>query len=812
MSPELWQRIEKILVEVLKRPLLERPALLDQACGDQPELRQEVESLLASAEKGDGLMDETVASMLLWQEPELQEGSRIGSYRILHQIGSGGMGRVYLASRADSEYKQLVAIKLLREGLGGDHHERRFRHERQILAQLEHPNIARLMDGGTTERGQPYFVMESVDGAPIDQYCSAHRLGPQECVELFVKVCSAVHFLHQNLVLHRDLKPGNVLVNANGEPKLLDFGIAKPLDPDRLEMTALTTIGVAPMTLAFASPEQVRGQPLTTASDVYALGVLLYRLLTGHHPYRRAQSLQDQLDQICQEEPERPSRAISHRLHDADSQDRPGTESPTASPSQDGERATLAIRLAGDLDSIILKALAKDPRRRYASAEQLAEDLQRYLKGLPVVARDPTWAYRAWKFVRRHRVEVIAAAVVLALLGGFSLQMKILKELAVQGQEQAKDVTHFMVGLFQVADPRKSHGEETTARKLLDEGTVDIQDKFQDQPQVQAALLTAMGRSYVGLGSYEKAVSLLAKSLELRRSHGENPEVLVDSLLNLGHAVQLHGDYAAANTLFTEALDLLGRGSLTDPLLARTLNSVAGVLMDQGQAPAAEPLYREALAVWIELHGTEHPEVAAVWNNLVDCLDEQGRYTEAEQYCHKALDLRIRLHGRVSQEVASSMNTCAGVLEVQEDLEGAERLLRDSLEIRQELYSPQHPKVAIALNNLASLLHRRGRPARENLDSLYKEAGLLYDQARAILEEREPESPSLGAVLINQAELWLDQGKPKEAEVAVRRALEIFHEAYPEGHWRIVEAESVLGSCLVVLGHFEEGKFLLEQS
>ena len=407
MGLEHWSRIEALFQAALKRPAHERSAFLHQACNGEPELLAELESLLASHEQaGDFLVEPVLVDAEAVGES--LSGRRIGAYQLLKEIGAGGIGLVYLAIRADDEYRKLVAVKLIKLGMDTRAIVRRFRHERQMLADLEHANIARLIDGGTTDDGRPYFVMEYVEGVPLDEYCDQHRLSVDERLKLFRTVCGAVHYAHQNLIVHRDLKPSNILVTADGIPKLLDFGIAKWLHPEPSVQTRTST-GLRPMTPDYASPEQVRGETITTASDVYALGVLLYELLTGRHPYLTDDRWLPEVERlICEAEPERPSAMVSR------------AEGPRPA-GWGGSLATLRRRLAGDLDNIVLMALRKEPARRYASAQEFSEDIRRHLDGLPVIARKDTLAYRASKFVRRNKAAVVAATLVfVSLLSGLA--------------------------------------------------------------------------------------------------------------------------------------------------------------------------------------------------------------------------------------------------------------------------------------------------------------------------------------------------------------------------------------------------------
>jgi len=392
---DYWDRVEDLFLSVVDLPHSEREHLLDVACSGDSTLRTEIESLLASDRKnGAGIMAalETEAA-LLFDSPV--PGDRLGAYRIIYEIGRGGMGAVYLATRADDQYRKQVAIKVVKRGMDSDEVLSRFRHERQILAGLEHPHIARLIDGGTTPDGRPYFVMERVQGQPIDAFCREHNLGVESRLRLFVRVCEAVSYAHRALVVHRDLKPGNILVNAEGVPKLLDFGVAKLLSPGADPGLTSTGFRTGPLTPEYASPEQVRGLPVTTATDVYALGAILYELLTGTRAQKMTTRTPAEIERVvCDTQALRPSHA------------------------------SLALQLDGDLDNIVWMAMRKERERRYQSVDQLAEDIERYLNGLPVMARQDSFAYRARKFVGRNRLAIAAGALVFgSLVAGLTVSV-----------------------------------------------------------------------------------------------------------------------------------------------------------------------------------------------------------------------------------------------------------------------------------------------------------------------------------------------------------------------------------------------------
>jgi serine/threonine protein kinase/tetratricopeptide (TPR) repeat protein len=511
MTPEDWQRLKSLLDGALQKEAGAREAYLLEACGDDAVMLARAESLIASSEESwAGL--EGGASGLTEREEGPRTGERIGAYEILEEIGHGGMGTVYLGRRADEEFRQRVAIKLVRRGMDTDFVLRRFRHERQILAGLDHPHIARLLDGGATGDGRPYFVMEYVEGQPLLDYCDSHRLSIGERLKLFLDVCSAVQFAHQNLVVHRDIKPANVLVTAEGMPKLLDFGIAKVLNPELFSATVDRTASVLRlMTPDYASPEQVRGEPITTATDVYSLGVVLYELLTGHRPYRVESAEPGEVARVvCEQVPEKPSIAVTRveKVPAAEGSEETTLTAESVSQAREEEPQKLRRRLQGDLDNIVLMALRKEPQRRYASVGDLAEDIRRHLDGRPVRARKDTVGYRTGKFVRRHRAGVAAAALVLIALA-FGLvwnlrEARRARAAEARAERRFNDVRKLANSfLFEFHDAIQNLPGSTPARELVVKRAADYLDSLSKEAGQDAALQRELAVAFKRLGEIQ---------------------------------------------------------------------------------------------------------------------------------------------------------------------------------------------------------------------------------------------------------------------------------------------------------------------
>jgi serine/threonine-protein kinase len=576
-----------------------------------------------------------------------QADRRIGPYRVIREIGRGGMGTVYLAARDDDQYQKRVAIKVVR-GLDSAAVVRHFRRERQILAGLEHPNIARLLDGGTTDDGLPYLVMQHVEGLPVDRFCDEHKLDVRERLELFRGVCAAVQHAHRNLVVHRDIKPANVLVTTDGAPKLLDFGIAKILNPD-IAADVATATGLS-MTPDYASPEQARGAPITTATDVYSLGVVLYELLTGHRPYRlKSREPLAVLKAICEEEPEKPSTAVTRdEAGEPTGGAAPPRTAETVSRTREGTPERLRRRLRGDLDNIVMMALRKEPQRRYGSVEALSEDIRRYLEGLPVEAHKPTAWYRGSKFVRRHALGVAAAAAFVVLVVGFAVSMAVLsarvareRDRAEKAAARASAVNAFLLETLGSANPFEGRGRETTVLEALRLAAAKLEGAFPGQPGVEAGVRYTIGVTYLRLGRFDEAEPMLRSAIRLLGDQqGEASPALVDALSALGILRQNRGDLAEGETLLRQALAEVRRqrkGGEPGRDETDVLANLALLLQERQDWDEAEAMTREVLARHRKTLGPDDVGVATDLNNLGLLLARRGRPAEGAPLMREAV-------------------------------------------------------------------------------------------------------------------------------------------------------------------------------
>ncbi len=794
---ERWQEVKRVLDEALDQPPAERQAFLLEACGEDRLLRRQVESFLETDEESTDFLVRPIFALRGDVGPGSDDGRRIGPYRLVHELGRGGMGAVWLGERADREIEQRVAVKLLKRGMDSDEIVRRFQAEQQILADLNHPYVARFSDGGTTDDGRPFFVMEYVEGEPIDRYCDVRRLPVRERLKLFRKVCAAVQFAHQNLVVHRDLKPANTLVTEGGTPKLLDFGIAKLLKDDPRCFATASSLGTGPMSLPYASPEQVRGEAITTATDVYSLGVVLYELLTGHRPYRCDFRMPEEVRQvICEQQPEKPSVAVGcfEKARAADGTPRRPTPE-AVSRMRDSDPRTLRHHLAGDLDTIVLRALHKEPERRFSSVEQLSEDIRRHLEGLPVRARGDTVLYRSAKFVRRHAWGVATAALVTALILGFAVTMAVQRDRVVRERDRYAAVKEFLVEFLKAPDPSRAKGGQLTVQETLDAAVRRLEEDLHDEPLIRADLLDAIGRVYSNLSLHREARPLLAESLELRRaSLGPDHVLVAESLHNLAVTERRLGREEEAEERMREALAIQRQawpGGHLD--LARGLNNLASWLRRRGQLEAAEELAREALEMKRRLVGDEHIDVAVTLNLLATILTDRGEAAEAEELYRRSIAIRRELEGPLDPGLARTLNNLAELLADRDDTGAALPLHRDALDMRRQLYSGDHSALVSSLNNLGLLLATTDQA---------EEARVLLEEGLAMQRRLGGDGGRATAVVKkNLAVALAAAGDFAACETLVGEALAVLRQP-----WRIAEATSVRGGCLAGQGRFVEAE------
>jgi len=726
-------------------------------------------------------------------------GQLIGNYRIVRSLGQGGMGEVFLGERADEQFKQQVAIKLVKRGLLSRHIQSRLRQERQILASLDHPNIARLFGGGATADGTPYIVMEYIEGEPIDTYCDRHSLDLEQRLRLFMTVCSAVHRAHQNLIVHRDLKPSNILVTPQGVPKLLDFGIAKMLDDRAMMHTmAVTQADVRVMTPDHASPEQIRGDLITTASDVYVLGVLLYELLSGYKPFAIRGSRLAELERaICEDQPPAMSTAIASALVTADSGIENIAQQRSVTPPK------LRRELHGDLDNIVLMAMRKEPERRYSSVEQLSADIENYLHDKPVLARADAWTYRTGKFMRRHAVIVTLSAAFIALLIGFTtttlVQSKRIKHerdvaeferaRAQEERGRAQAVSSFLVDAFRLADPSQSRGKDITAREILDTGATRISRDLRSQPALQATLLDTIGSVYLGLGLPGDAQPLIEQGLSIRRALDPDSVDVARSLFSLNQVYEQKGELAKAEALARQGLAM--NRKLTGERSLETAGShcnLGYILRLKGELGAAEQAFQLCLDLRVALLGRNNERVTAPLDNLALIAQQRDDYARAESLLREALQIAERTLGNDHPLYIYHMKHLAEVMYGKGDLRAAEDLFRQVLELYRRVLGPEHPETIDAMSFFGNFLVATGR-----LDE-----GQAVLQSVLDLDRRlRPHHSYVGNDLENLGRLAFKRKQFDAANRYLREALAIYQETYPPGSDFIAWAWTFLGRSLL---------------
>jgi eukaryotic-like serine/threonine-protein kinase len=783
-----WDEADRLFDQALELAPAERERWLAQRCAGDTALREQVEALLradAVAEHFLQLDGWRLAEPLL-EPPEAAADRVIGPYRLKRELARGGMGVVYLAERADGQFEQRVALKLIKRGMDSDEIHRRFLAERQILARLSHPHIARLLDGGVSAEGQPFFAIEYVEGSTILDHCESRRMGPDDRLRLFLDVCDAVRYAHQNLVIHRDLKPSNILVTPDGQVKLLDFGIAKLLADGTDAETGLTRTGLRVMTPEYAAPEQVMGAAVTTATDVYALGALLYELVSGHRAHRLVtRSLAEVERVVCEVDPVPPSAAAPAPFRPA---------------------------LRGDIDTITLTALQKRPDRRYATVEQLAGDVRRHLEGRPVAARPDTWRYRAAKFVGRHRIGVAAgAAIALSLVAGLVgtvWQARVAADRAVTAAAEAakeRAVRAFLVQLFQASNPMHTRGRDVTARELLDQGRRDLDTALAAQPSVRAQLLTVVATAYASLGLVRQADTLFDQAVTLGRSLPDDAdEQVVEALTGWAANLVVQANYGRAEPLLREAIHRVRSRDSADPRAAAPLRALGRVHTYTNRPAQAEALLREALAIDLHAHGAESWQAADGYDVLGFQLLRQGDVDGADSAISLALAIQRKLLGPDHPEQFWTMGSLAHVRRAQSNDAEAERLLRQVVAGQQRIYPKGHSQLARSLHELGQLLADNGRYAQA--ESLIGPQVMVH---RALLG---PDNDHALGLLEDLAGFRLDQGRFAAAERDLREVVTAWRRVLGPDHRYTLAATERLSLCLREQGRYADAEALSRET
>jgi eukaryotic-like serine/threonine-protein kinase len=758
ISPEQWQLLSPYLDRALTLSRDECAIWLESLQKSDPEMADKLRTLVEEHYRGaeDSFLANTPALLLNREAP----GENVGAYRLVSIIGQGGMGTVWLAERNDGRFERRAAIKFLNFALWGRGLEDRFKREGAILGRLSHGNIAELLDAGVTASSQPYLVIEHVEGEPIDNYCDTHRLSIHQRIKLFLDVLAAVAHAHANLVIHRDIKPPNVLVSNDGKVKLLDFGIAKLLEVEGQEAapTLLTREAGAPLTPEYAAPEQITGSPVTTATDVYALGVLLYLLLTGTHPAGPGpHSAADLLKSILDQEPKHPSDVVTPHAD----------QMVAAANNRSATPERLRRQLRGELDTIVIKALKKNPHERYASVSAFAEDLQRYLSDEPIHARPDTFVYRAVKFVKRHRIAVsLATAAALAIvigLFGTLLQAhtaRLQRDTAIRERDRANRITDFMISTFRVSDPAQPNANNPTAREILDRASKQIDAEMGKDPEAQANMMFVMSEVYDSLGMFSQARALLTRALDLqRREFGPDAPQTLASLSQMALILTEEGNYGEAENLQRRAFE--GRTRVLGaehPDTIASMARLATVLSLEGQTANAVKMKRDAFALSQRVSGPEDPQTLKMANSLAAVLWQQGDdrlYGEAEKIQRASIDVEKRVLGPEHPDTLNGMNNLGVIMRRMGRYAEAERIYREILPVQSRVLGPEHPDTLVLRDSLAIALAKQRR---------YQEAEALYSETLTVIRRvYGPNHPTTAGTIYNIACLEAVQGHQNKA-------------------------------------------------
>ncbi len=816
MTPDRWERIKELFESALELSPDERVRLLAGACsGDEP-VRLEVERLLAEYDRAGSFMEtftehldpdaasgpnEGGTAVTRDMDPAEVAGTIIGPYHLLQRIGEGGMGEVWLAEQKEPVCRR-VALKLIKAGMDSREVIARFESERQALALMDHPAIAKVFDAGSTPEGRPYFAMEYVAGFPITDYCDMHKLNTRERLELFMLVCDGVQHAHQKAILHRDLKPSNILVSEVGgkpAPRIIDFGVAKATAQRLTAGTVFTQAGIIVGTPGHMSPEQANsvGVDVDTRTDVYSLGVVLYQLLVGVVPLDFSKTPLDQFPRkLREEESPRPSAKLRTM----------GEQSGTVAQNRGSDLSTLARQLRGDMDAIALKALEKERSRRYATPFELAADIGRHLRHEPVLARPASARYRARKYIRRHRIGVAVAGGLVAVLISFGVAQTLQLRRTTRERDRANRISTFMAGMFKVSDPSAARGNSITAREILDKASKEIETGLAKDPQLQAQMMETMGEVYDNLGLYNQARSLLTRAVDIRRRvlGPQNPDTLT-SVHNLAVVLDGEGRYAEAEKLERETLDIRRRVLGPDhPDTLRSMNNLANVLHYGRHFAEAQKLYSDTLEIRRRVLGPDDPDTLASMNNLAKALRDHGHLAESDKLIRETLEIRRRVLGSDHPETLTSTNILAIILHDEGHYAEAEKLLGETLQIQRRVLGPDHPETLRSINNLAVALRDDGRYAES--DKLDREA---LEIQRRVLGPEHPDA--LGSMRNLASDLHLE-GHPAEAEKLVRETLAIERRVLGPNDPNTLGSTYNLGCIALAKGKRDEALSLLREA
>ena len=793
-------KVKELFDESSNLSVEERELYLNQKCADDLELKKEILSLFDSIGNTEDFLEEplTIVEQNKSNFVDPYIGKQIGNYLIEGEAGIGGMGLVYSGKRNDKEFEHKVAIKILKHGITSEYLLKRFQIERQTLANLQHKNIARLLDGGRTNDGLPYLVMELIDGTPITEFCDKEKLSIQARLKIFRKVCEAVQYAHQNLVIHRDLKPGNILVTKEGIPKLLDFGIAKLIDEELVENNeGLTRTGVWHLTPEYASPEQIKGEKITTASDVYSLGVLLYQILTGYQPYKISNNSPSAISKIITEEKiQKPS-------------DRVKDLSETNIESKLFLKDKISNQLKGDLDNIVSKAMHKDPARRYVSVEQFSEDIRRHLAGLPVIAQKDTAGYRLSKFIQRHKVGFVSSIGFIVFLIVSFIAIIWQANVAANERDNAKleaqkveTVNKFLQDMLSSVDPTEI-GRDVKVYDVLKKASLDVGNNFARHPDIEASVRKTIGVTLTNLGEFDEAKPHLIKSLELNNKvYGSASYQSAESMHELALYYHWIGDLNLADSLYTKSIMILRNNSDSPPReIAGAINDLGILKQEQAKYQESLKLLREALNIYQKNFGETDRDVASTLNNLALTLESLNDIDGAEKYYQKSLAVYLKLYSPDRPEIATIYNNLAYIYIDKDNLNKAEEYFKKSLELKINAFGKNHSLVGLGYMNLGALEYTMNKFESSEFN---------------LLSALENFKTSLNAkhIWFGLTNFWYskiltEKSNYLEAEKCIRTALSIYKKNYPMDHPNIISANAELGIIFFHQKKYAEAEKLL---
>jgi serine/threonine-protein kinase len=710
MDKNIWTDIKTIFYKAVDLDGKEREAYLYDVC-ITPELKKEILTLIFAHDKSENFLEDSIISYEpITDNSNLFIGKTFGRYKIDKLIARGGMGLVYLGLR-DDEVKQKAAVKIINPGVASGIVIKRFQTERQTLANLNHPNISRLLDGGITDDGIQFLVMEYIEGIPIDGYCDKNRLNIKDRLNLFLKVATVVQYAHQNLVVHRDLKPNNILITQDGEPKLLDFGIAKILSPEGERFETVTQRGVWNLTPEFASPEQIKGETITTSSDVYSLGILLYKLLTGHSPYKIKSVFHSDISKIITEsEPTKPSEIIYKTIENESEEIKSEINPETIGIARNESVDKLHKKLIGDLDNIVSMAIRKEPERRYSSVDHFADDIIRYLNDKPVSAHQDSLSYRSKKFIKRNKNILILAGIIFIIinlgLAGILWQGYIAakeRDIAKLEADKSNRIKSFLLEMISSPDPLKE-GSEVKVIEVIQQASDKLKGELADHPQIEAEIRTMLANTYQNLGVYDSAQSELLKADQLiRKLYGAKSKETAVSIKSLALIYHYKGDYEKAEDLYKKSLDMLSAVE-KEPSFERAMliDAYGTLLADMGNYEKSEQLTEEALKIAESIKGSDDPQVAEIKNNLATSYNYLNKLVEAEKLYNESLIVFRKHFGDYHLRVSSVINNLAFIHIFREDHQKAISLLLESLNIKLKVLGDSHPDLILAYSNIGS--------------------------------------------------------------------------------------------------------------